>query len=510
MSRKKSRIITVLTLMIICGLALPPVWSDPLMSPRITLTEEGTFGEYPDVAYNTIFDQYLVVWQADSGQGLRGRFVSSRGEVAGDPFEITSPYQSDGMPRVAYDISRNRYLVVWNRGGAGGHMYGRFIPGNGPDSALNEFIIETTVHCYGEYSVAYSTVQDEFLVVWVTKYTSPSTYFPTVGRRVYASGSGFPGSTFFVANHPPDNRSWPDVAYNPVRNEYLVSTHDYPRVNDNVYGVRVTGAGTVLTESVITTWSDEEAFPAVAACPIEDQYLVVWDSIQTSLPSPYPEGVYARFIAGDGTLGSVNQIVHWSSWDDGTLVDVASGMTGLLLEDPRYLVVYKRSYDLWGRELFPSGTMYDAFQIAYYSGRPAVAGGPINFLVSWAGGGVNARIVGNTKPRACFRVLPEQGDSRTDFTFDASCSTDTTHSTSNLQVRWDWNHDDTYDTTWSATKTITHRFALLPWQYIAVFNVQMQVTDGQGETDTVTGDVIVYRSPVSAMPAIYLLLLLDE
>jgi hypothetical protein len=84
-----------------------------------------------------------------------------------------------------------------------------------------------------------------------------------------------------------------------------------------------------------------------------------------------------------------------------------------------------------------------------------------------------------------------------------------------LQVRWDWNNDDIYETTWSTTKTISHRFTLPPEQSMAVFYVQMQVTDGKGGIDAVTNEVIVHRQRSNGsmsnvtLPSI-LLLLLDD
>lgn len=488
-----------IALQIVILLAPLTARSAPLMSPPIKV---GEYGDNPDLAYNYNSNQYIVVWTTGT-QGLRGRFVRA-GWTMGNEFEITSvANQSDGSPRVAFDPSRMRYLVVWNRGGYGGHMYGRFIPWNGPDPNLTEFIIGPNVAVYAEaeYSVAYSTTQDEFFVVWVTKYTTPETYFPTVARRVRADGGGFLGNTFFIANHPPDNRSHPDVAYNLARNEYLVATHDYPKVNDNIYGVRVTGTGAVQSEFTIAGWPDDEAMPAVAASPTADQYLVVWDSIR---PSSLERGVYARFVSGNGTPGDVKEIVYWGPdyYDKEEIFpEVAWGITDSTLDAPRYLVVYMNQYgnELRAREVFPDGTMFDNFLISdFTSTRHAVAGGRINHLVTWTGAGIYASFVGNTVPKSCFSVEPAQGYSNTDFLFDASCSADATQPESKLQVRWDWNGDDIYETNWSYTKTISHRFTLPPGQSKSVFTVKMQITDGKGETDTTTKDVIVLHSAETA------------
>ena len=61
----------------------------------------------------------------------------------------------------------------------------------------------------------------------------------------------------------------------------------------------------------------------------------------------------------------------------------------------------------------------------------------------------NYPFAGNTFPTASFTVTPTVGNSSTVFAFDASSCKDPEDATSNLQVRWDWTSDGTYDTTCS-------------------------------------------------------------
>lgn len=493
MSWQKHALVVGATLLAALWVTFSTVWSEPLMSPLIYLDGLYDVGKFPDAAYNPISNQYLVVWQASGGQGLRGRLVRS-GETMGNVFQITDAFQSDGGPRVAFDINRSRYLVVWKRGNDGNRMYGRFIPWDGPSESLNEFVIDPVDEAVGEYAVTYSKAGDEFFVVWVTEHLSPSIYYSTVGRWIPADGSVPPGSTIPIASNPPNNRSWAGIAFNSVRNEYLITTHDYPKVNDNIYGVLVTDKGFVKPEFTIAGWPDDEAWPAVTACPAMDQYIVVWQSYHTSgeVP-PYESSFYARYITGDGTPGDIRKIASFGPFYDFFAADVACGATDLLYEDPRYLAVYAGDLGLWGQLIFPNGTLGDNFKISN-GNRPAVAGGNINHLVTWDNSSVIvARFIGNTKPNACFTVNPNEGNTNTGFVFNASCSKDATHPASDLQVRWDWNNDDIYEIPWSTNKTISHKFTLQPGQSKAVFYVKMQVTDGRGETDTMINTVTVHR-----------------
>src|SRR5947208_2721836 len=60
-------------------------------------------------------------------------------------------------------------------------------------------------------------------------------------------------------------------------------------------------------------------------------------------------------------------------------------------------------------------------------------------------------------PRASLTWTPTSGDTATVFTFTAQVSDDHDQPSA-IQVRWDWNGDGTWDTSWSTTKTATHTF----------------------------------------------------
>ncbi len=92
----------------------------------------------------------------------------------------------------------------------------------------------------------------------------------------------------------------------------------------------------------------------------------------------------------------------------------------------------------------------------------------------------------NEPPVACFTVTPPTGDTATDFEFDASCSTDPGGTDATLQVRWDWENDGTFDTSFSTTKTATHRFTTAGTK-----TIRLQVRDTSGATDQTTWTIDV-------------------
>ncbi|MBN2208892.1 MAG: PKD domain-containing protein [Candidatus Coatesbacteria bacterium] len=92
----------------------------------------------------------------------------------------------------------------------------------------------------------------------------------------------------------------------------------------------------------------------------------------------------------------------------------------------------------------------------------------------------------NEPPVACFTVNPVAGDTATDFSFNASCSTDPDGSAATLQVRWDWENDGTFDTSFTTTKTATHRYTTAGTK-----TIKLQVRDAQGATDQTTWTIDV-------------------
>ncbi len=484
---------------------LSPAWT-PKMSPPEPVTGTGHDARWPDVAYNSTYNQYLVVWKG--GKSIWGRRVDGRGKPWGNVFEIASgPTSGDGRPRVAFDTQRNRYLVIWGRAdGLAYQMYGRFVPWDGPDPALVPFAIDPSKPASTQvYALAYGSSPDEFLVVWVNR-DAGSTRDMVAGRRVKAGG-GFPMGTFVIAAGSLDNRGNPDVAYNAQRNQYLVVYDDYPKVNENIYGKRLSATGIPIAggEFAIADWPGDEIDPAVASCPATDQYLVAWHGI----PTP-GDGVWARFVSGLGGLGSMVTLDEFPWWSYHYPLDLACGVTELEMEDPRYLVTWSTSFDLDGtsyaREILTTGSQSDEVQIDRWTGAIAVAGGAINHLVAWETSGsdydgytdIYARIVGNTIPKASFTVTPGDAPSTTVFAFDASASNDATDPPSQLQVRWDWGDGD--HTTWSRDRTATHKFPLDPGYILNLYRVELEVTDGTGPTttDTTSTVVLVRNAPPTA------------
>jgi len=294
---------------------------DPYQSNEITISALDNEEYLPSVAYNWKHDEYLVVWHNTWTIGtrdIRAQRVSAGGQLLGSEFLVAeSPTKDYAQPSVDYDPVNDRYLVayIYDTVGDGSDwdLYGRFIPWDGPDAGLTEFVICNFATHQWNPKVAYGRAVEEYLVVWANEYQAGTSPMYISGRRVKASDGSFPGGTGsdLTISHGTENRVNPDVTYNLARNEYLV-------VWDNavdIFGVRLTGdlSHDFGGEFGIAEWPDTEIHPAVAACDDADQYLVAWQSFATGTYD-----IYARFVKGDGTLEGVYEVEATTSPDENT------------------------------------------------------------------------------------------------------------------------------------------------------------------------------------------------
>jgi len=95
----------------------------------------------------------------------------------------------------------------------------------------------------------------------------------------------------------------------------------------------------------------------------------------------------------------------------------------------------------------------------------------------------------NTSPFASFAVTPSSGVITTIFNMDASSTSDLDDPTTSLEVRWDWEDDGVWDTSWSTTKTAQHQYA-----NSGTFTIRLGVRDSGGLTDTATNSVVVLEA----------------
>ena len=101
-------------------------------------------------------------------------------------------------------------------------------------------------------------------------------------------------------------------------------------------------------------------------------------------------------------------------------------------------------------------------------------------------------IVTNTPPNAVFTVSPEIGDGDTEFSVDASGSSDDFDDINELQVRWRWETGGNF-TPWTVEKTATHEYDSDGAKIIT-----LEIMDSYNEISAVTNTVTVNNLPPEA------------
>jgi len=308
----------------------------------------------PDVAYNSNYHQYFVVWSADdpvdgvvdnefeiwgqvldaNGGGLfTNDFRISFNGGSGDP-----AYDAEN-PAVVYNPSRDEYLVVWegdsNAGGmvdneyeiwaqrvystgilVGSNMRMSDMGGTG-DALFDAF----------QPDVVYNSSDFEYLTVWSGDDNVGGLVndeFEIYGQRTdedlggvgandaRVSDMGGTGDLLYDAFHP-------SVAYNPRRNEYLVVWQGDDNVGglvDNEFEVfsqrmdadmgglgandfRLSDVGGVGDPNYNVAWG-----PEIAYNPPIDRYMVVWggeDNVGGMIDGEWE--IFAQMVNGDVSDG---------------------------------------------------------------------------------------------------------------------------------------------------------------------------------------------------------------
>lgn len=107
-------------------------------------------------------------------------------------------------------------------------------------------------------------------------------------------------------------------------------------------------------------------------------------------------------------------------------------------------------------------------------------------------GNSNPSAPSNAAPTASFSISETSGTTSTVFSFNAESSSDPEDSTSVLEVRWDFDGDGNYDTSWNTDKIATKQYST-PGTY----SVKLQVKDTENSESSVQHSIVVDANTVT-------------
>jgi hypothetical protein len=276
----KTRHTTTLIAMIIgmggiAGLPQTAVAELSLIGGLINLPAAGPFG--PDVEYSAAADAYLAIWYdvTDGWQCKGVRVHAETGAVLDAPFYISdNPATLQAIVgAVTYNSTNGEWLVVYQASQAavdGGRndVFGQRIAADGTKIGGH---LELVRKGYWQDSaeVAHDTARNRYLVAWKH---SLGTGNPLVIQAQLFTDTGSPAGNEIAVSDPGANGCYnPQVAYNPVVDEFLIVWLDYRnwpgtgQDNDygDVYGQRVNAATGAKIGSNIPVYSPASTPPYV-------------------------------------------------------------------------------------------------------------------------------------------------------------------------------------------------------------------------------------------------------
>jgi len=261
-----------------------------------------------DVAYDPVSKAFLAVFLNPTPLDIYARLIGADGLPAGVQSTISNNVGDDDSPAVSANASSGGYLVVWSRFETDDtNIKGMLVSGAGIETAVD---IPITVAVGNEVapSIAYQKPQDRHLVV----YNNSSAQ---VIERVFVAADGTVIPSVTVVSTTNSGTQTPDIAYNPVADEFLVvwSRFGY------IIGQRLDASGTNILGEIPIAATGFGSRPRVAFDPIKGTYLVVWDE---QVSTNYE--VASRVVGADGTTPDGVVTLFTDPTDEHHVGDVAA------------------------------------------------------------------------------------------------------------------------------------------------------------------------------------------
>ncbi len=272
------------------------------------------------------------------------------GQPEGTPGPISTLVDDQILPKVAYNSQLNEYLAVWEEviRDFDHDIYAIRVNGQGIPIGI-ELMVGISANMDTHPEVAYSPMKNEYLVVWENEYSL--TDHDILAQRVAADGTLVGGIIYVAYTTQYDMK--PVVTYNPNTQEYLVV---YERrvgsdefAQQDLYGQLVYEDGTPIGNGfAIATGLLDEQNAAVACDGLN--YLVVWQgdyNVETN--------IYGQRIEYDGVL--IGDQIGISTWEDDQLVPRITYDS----DDGHYFVVWEdhhfSPWEIYGQSLDTNGNL---------------------------------------------------------------------------------------------------------------------------------------------------------
>ncbi len=320
----------------------------------------------PALAYSATDDEYLIVWMQEDDTranvyNIRGRIIAWNNSYQRPEFTIiTWANRSFWTPRVAWNSVRNEYFVVWNAfdttinfpPGVPNDIAGsRVTNENGGKVIATHMLAFPTDSGPHQVDIAYNVAMNEYLMVCVIVHTEVSSGNDIYGRRVGWDGTLYPWIEIFKDDYASGRKhqNHPAVTTNEQDKYMVVWEHQYTSTDHDIYGREYNANGTPVISYFISVRTEDDTVPDVAANGASKEWLVVWQrkigsgggySIRGCRWGSDGSGVYTYFF----------DVINWTFYE--------CQNPAVAADIPGYLIVYE--------ELPPPGPLTDSANLTTY------------------------------------------------------------------------------------------------------------------------------------------------
>jgi len=302
-----------------------------------------TGGAAPEIVYNATGSEYLVAWRGLSSDisTIYGQRLDADANTVGDSFAI-SMARSDGENQfgadfhdVALNSIGNEYLVTWQGNAIFGkaEIFGQRLDGSGNALGDNFQISMTgpaddiTFDAFFP-AIAFNSTGNEYLVTWQQAVFSPRSR-DIYGQCLDSSGNTL-GDSFRIGMQ--EGSSLPDVAYNPMGDEYLVTWSGETADGDfEVFGQRLDGNGIPLGDNFHVSSQGPDGDTDIFARASEvtynqtsDEYVVTWQGGPIFAGREPKNEIYGQRLDASGNLLDGNFQISMAAENDADVRDGSS------------------------------------------------------------------------------------------------------------------------------------------------------------------------------------------
>jgi hypothetical protein len=265
----------------------------------------GVGSKVTDVAYDPANDVYLFVSGsvAYNGGHVYGRFIQGDGTIFPALFKIPETGAFTQIPRVTYSAALGGFLVTWidtRVNPALGQVWGRFVKfsaGGNPEFTTSDFMVDSATggtRPETGAAVACAGTKPECLVAWHQTGGGAEPGNDIHAARVNLGGQVI-GAELFVTN---DNnwQTQPGVSYDPANGVYLI-VHSVYTSTGAIWAHRVQADTGAMLGSTVLAEGGQLYVPEPAFNSQTGQFLISWFQLETRT-------YFGKFIKSDGTVTS--------------------------------------------------------------------------------------------------------------------------------------------------------------------------------------------------------------